>query len=286
MSEAPPSKAESVPDDSAKQQARSGLTYSLVTKYWPRIAAGLVGLAVVAEWVIGGLTSNGALEFYVFAWATTTGGLWFLFEKAEKALSEESRDRVVAWMQERDLGSAFQALPSHFALLFDRVFGEKHWSRRCFERSIIASFAAVIVAFTVLASLNPGVLTAFGDSGELWDLVTTFFVYVMLSVFFNVLPDYVSLLETRIVIGYMRGSLWRILGLVIVDGVVTNTISLASVWAVMNWFLMGMGLSLSLRDALSIPLGVGSPGTMVGVFAPIGVVFFSSRSSARPAALR
>ena len=94
--------------------ALSGRLYSAMTKYWPRIAAGLVGLAVVTEWVIGGITSNGALEFYVFAWATTTGGLWFMFEKAEKALSGESREKVMSWLRARDFQGSIASIPSQF----------------------------------------------------------------------------------------------------------------------------------------------------------------------------
>ena len=74
----------------------SGRLYSAVTKYWPRIAAGLVVVLGVGELVVGGITSDDSLEVYLTAWAATTGGLWFLFEKAEKALSKESQERVVA----------------------------------------------------------------------------------------------------------------------------------------------------------------------------------------------
>jgi hypothetical protein len=57
----------------------SGRLYSVVTKYWPQIAAGLVTVTAIAEWVVGGLTASGGLESYMFAWAATSGGLWFLF---------------------------------------------------------------------------------------------------------------------------------------------------------------------------------------------------------------
>ena len=67
----------------------SGRLYSAVTKHWPRIAAGLVVGIGLVEFVVGGLTAGSGLEFYLLAWAGTTGGLWFLFEKGERALSEE-----------------------------------------------------------------------------------------------------------------------------------------------------------------------------------------------------
>ena len=43
----------------------SSRLYTAVTKYWPRIAAGLVALVAGADLVIGGLTSDTSVEFYV-----------------------------------------------------------------------------------------------------------------------------------------------------------------------------------------------------------------------------
>ena len=58
--------------------SESGFLYRPVTRYWPRIAMGLVVTIGLLEFVVGGLTADSRLQFYVFAWATTTGGLWFL----------------------------------------------------------------------------------------------------------------------------------------------------------------------------------------------------------------
>ena len=75
---------------------RSGRLYSVVTKHWAKIATALVGVLGLIELLLGGLTADSSVEFYLMAWAGTTGGLWFLFEKAEKTLSEESRVVVAA----------------------------------------------------------------------------------------------------------------------------------------------------------------------------------------------
>jgi hypothetical protein len=34
------------------------------------------------------------------AWAATTGGCWFLFEKAELGLSKDGRLRIAGWIHE------------------------------------------------------------------------------------------------------------------------------------------------------------------------------------------
>ena len=175
----------------------SGRLYSAVTKHWPRIAVALVALAAISEWVIGGLTSNSGLEFYVFAWATTTGGLWFLFEKAEKALSEGSRDRVVGWLGQSDLRGSIEAIPSQFAALFDLVFGEKHLAWKCFRRSSLAS--AITVATTSGAMIV--IVNGIPEAGE-WVSAFQFFGLVLpIAMILNLVPDYLSLLETRWILG-------------------------------------------------------------------------------------
>ena len=65
----------------------SSRLYSAVTKYWPKITTGLVVVLGVVELVAGGLTADSGLELYLMVWAGTTGGVWFLFEKAETAIS-------------------------------------------------------------------------------------------------------------------------------------------------------------------------------------------------------
>ena len=103
----------------------SGRLYTAVTKYWPRIAVGLVALVGVAGWIIEGLTADTGIEFYLMAWGATTGGLWFMFEKAEKSLGDESRKGVVAWLGTTDIRTVIESIPVRFVSLFDRIFGEK-----------------------------------------------------------------------------------------------------------------------------------------------------------------
>ena len=131
-----------------------GRLYSLVTKHWPRIAAGLVVVIGLVEFVVGGLTADSGLEFYLLAWAAATGGLWFLFEKAESSLSTEVREGVVEWLDSGRIGAAAWKIPEHFASLFDVVFTPRHWSKECFHRSCLASAAAVIIVFTLKFGLG------------------------------------------------------------------------------------------------------------------------------------
>ena len=223
----------------------SGRLYSAITKYWPRIAAGLVGLTVVTEWVIGGLTSDSGLEFYIFAWATTTGGFWFLFEKAENALSEESREKVVGWLGATDSKGSIDSIPEQFALLFDRVFGERHLSWRCFWRSCVASVVAIFIAYQVVLGLGmpispaSGIPLPFTLPRPEGPISATAYFLVYLGLFGSTLPDYVSLLETRWAMSWMRRK--GCLGLILtIDVLLTAAISLTALWVILGtmgtWF--------------------------------------------------
>ena len=243
----------SEPSGVSAAPARSGTLYRTITRYWPRIAAGLVGFALVLDFFVGNLAAEGGLlEFYVFAWASTTGGLWFLFEKAEKALSEESRDTVVGWVREADFKSGIESISAQFATLFDKLFGERHLSRRCFARSCVASLITTMLLIAAwLTSRLPrfyGVamessqgqpFTELGDTEALLGTVvesldisglgSTGLMVLSAVVVLNFLPDFASLWETRLLVAWARKqrSLWTLL---LVDALFTATLSFA--WVV------------------------------------------------------
>ena len=247
----------------------SGRLYRAVTRYWPRIAAGLVGLAVVLDFVVGQLSVGGSLEFYVFAWASATGSLWFMFEKAEKALSASSRAKVVGWLSESDLKSTMGSIPGQFAVLFDKVFGERHLTLKSFARSSAASVVAVglmmglwiafrspvaelsfenATGYRGLIGVPPALVGPMVVGGVDWHPVGYFLIdlfglageaasVLVLAVLFNLIPDYLSLWETRAVLGWMskKGTHAKGLGL---DLALTICISLAAVFGG-GWIFYG-----------------------------------------------
>jgi hypothetical protein len=206
----------------------SSRLYSAVTKYWQRIAAGLVVALGVIELFVGGLTADSGVEFYLMAWAGTTGGLWFLFEKAERSLSEESRDKVAALIRSVDLHAAVESIPAQFGDLFDQVFGDRHASWRCFGRSTGASLVAVLIVGATLNAVGetPPILSITLDRALDGSLLPGLGLLALLSV--NAVGDYLSLLETRLAIRIVgkRGAVLRTLG---VDLLLTAMISVVFV---------------------------------------------------------
>jgi hypothetical protein len=203
----------------------SSWLYRVVTRYWLRIVTGLVVVIGWAVTVFGALTANSWLEYYLMAWGGTTAGLWFLFVRAEKALSEDAREKVAGWVAEADLGKGIRSIPHQFALLFDRVFGERHLSLRCFLRSTVASVVAVVIVATLLRP--PRLWSESGDPLFVWAGMA------LLGLMFNAIPDYLSLLETRWAVGWMRRSK-RLVAPLLVDLVVTVLISLGWLYVLGN----------------------------------------------------
>ena len=224
----------------------SGRLYSLVTKQWHRVAAGVVVVIGFFELVIGGLTTDSRIDLYLTAWAATTAGIWFLFEKAETALSIETREKVAGWVRERELQSGIGSISGNFTVLFDRVFGERHLSWRCFFRSSLASLVFVLCVYLGAASFtldnsierSPEYLPKVGDVRHiLWYIA-----------FFNLIPDYLSLLETRWAITWARSS-GRFLWVIVADAVLTGLISAA--------FIIGVVLTPPLIEVAVTPVTTG-----------------------------
>jgi hypothetical protein len=222
--------------------------FSIVGKHWHRIAGALVVLIGFAEFVVGGLTADSGLEMYIFAWATVTGSLWFLFEKAETTISDATRQRLVHALEESDARTLLQSIPSQFAALFDKIFGEKHFSRRCFYLSALASFVASVVVLGLFVATGfggwsttpidsphdiPGLLTIYHRWPEWGGYSATDAVsFLAAAVYFNLIPDYLSLLETRWLIRWMEKGKGLVKGIA-ADIAATTVISMASVLLVL-----------------------------------------------------
>lgn len=137
----------------------------------------------------------GSIGFWAgsVAVATTTFGL---FEWAEKSLKRERAEELWQWLQSGVLEARMAIWPDLFVAMFDGLFGEQHLSFRCFLRSVIMS---VVMVFTL------GCIWYFHaaeiDQAYFWEYELQYLVLVILAV--NVLPDYLSLLQTRAILHVM-----------------------------------------------------------------------------------
>lgn len=125
-----------------------------------------------------------------------------LFWKADEGLSKEGRADLSQWLGRKlHLHSEEWArdppnLPDVVSAMFTKVFGRKHLSWRCFLMSSLFSLLAVCLLYLLYCQKNGIGFLMFGSPGFL-------LFFGSFAIVFNVIPDYFSLLETRVVMHLM-----------------------------------------------------------------------------------
>lgn len=152
----------------------------------------------------------------------------------ERMLSfRASMDAFVSKLNSVDRRGISDILHSAFAGLFDRIYGRKFLSFRRIATSVVSTTGGLFVLTLV-----------FGYENTLWSTVLDPAVPHLLAVplLFNYVPDFFSLQETRLVMGWARGrGPTGIVGLLILDLALTLMIFLLGVfmWFTVSWILVG-----------------------------------------------
>jgi hypothetical protein len=85
------------------------------------------------------------------------GIVWKFFERVEAVLTDNTKLEIAVWLLDRKkLSPTFQSWPDMFAKVFDRVFGEKHLSWKCFRRSCLATVTSTLAAIVLPHSVVQG----------------------------------------------------------------------------------------------------------------------------------
>jgi len=134
------------------------------------------------------------------------GVVWKFFERVEAVLTERTKLEIAVWLLGVKVGQKVEPWPDSFIKVFDRVFGTKHLTWRCFWRSAVISIGAVCFVGTIWAVARPWQFIQYID---LWTVRRSRFVsqslwYVAYTIFINVIPDYLSLIKTRKLIGLVQ----------------------------------------------------------------------------------
>lgn len=197
------------------------------------------------------------------AGAALAGIVWKFFERVEGVLKDQTKLEVAAWLVGVRVGPKVAPWPGTFTSIFDQVFGARHFSWKCFWRSALASLLVGVIGLAILlaiadqryaeegtsivdivysvamtvafgqylavsAALHPWLVLTHLDQGDIF--FNVFIVLLTLTVMLvtNILPDYLSLLETRFILRLMqRSKPVTNAGLLVFDGIVTVASSLA-----------------------------------------------------------
>jgi hypothetical protein len=135
-----------------------------------------------------------------------------VFWKFEDTASPELKRMVVRWLRYR--GSPSDAWSNQLVRIFTKIFGERHFTWKCFGRSCLASLFAVCMGIALwmttrtyeqlMESLS-GSFVSFEEEPALYPKLapTDFAVFVVLL---NCVPDYFSYMKTRVILRWMSNS--------------------------------------------------------------------------------
>lgn len=153
------------------------------------------------------------------------GAVLALFWKGDDAISEQARKAMSNWLQRLEGPNMQLSWPESFIAVFDHIFGEKHLSWRCFRMSCVASFIAILI---ISATDQIVILPARGYVISIYDVSMNTALLVVLGGAFNFLPDYLSLLETRLILDRVRLATSRLVVVLwlVIDAVATPLIFL------------------------------------------------------------
>jgi hypothetical protein len=143
------------------------------------------------------------------------GIVWKFFDKVEAVLTDQTKFEIAVWLVGVKVGQKVQPWPDTFTELFEKVFGKRHFSAECIWRSAMASIVTsmLVIAFIALRPTHDEAITEHVEA-----MVVVFLPYVLIA---NVIPDYIALLSTRLMLRFMRS--WARLSFLflLVDLVVT-----------------------------------------------------------------
>ncbi len=198
------------------------------------------------------MTSVSVMTYLADNWAWALGLAAFMFGLTSFAslLNQDRRDDVALWL----MGEHASSWSQSFIRLFDAVFGKNHFSVRCFFRSATATLVAVLLIWLLMGSADTIGLRMRSDM--------TLGSVLVIGLIINLLADYVSLLETRWLLGKMPRSIIGQILVLIFDLAVSALIIWIAIFAYIN-----------------SPLHVGEIETfaeILGVFSIFSVFFYST----------
>jgi hypothetical protein len=123
------------------------------------------------------------------------GSVFAGFELGERLASQRAKDALSKWLLSFEIQQA-KALPDGTQQLFERIFGERHFSLKCFIRSAVFSLGAIAFICILVVLIYPK---------EAFEMTGTFlregeWVALALWLPWSILVDYVSLFKTRVIL--------------------------------------------------------------------------------------
>jgi hypothetical protein len=196
--------------------------------------------------------------------AIVAGSVLGVFELGERFASQRAKDALSKWLLTFDVQKA-KALPDGTQELFERIFGERHFSLKCFIRSAAFSVGAITFIAVLCLLIWP---EEFGKMTSTFFEKTPFtsgvWLFASLWLPWSIVVDYVSLFKTRVILDILTRLRHHIVSAAIL-GVDYFIYSL--LWAVSTVILFGLSAYIS-----NYPLTQGTFLEVVFYFASFGFI--------------
>ncbi|MCK4798941.1 MAG: hypothetical protein KAT05_16315, partial [Spirochaetes bacterium] len=167
--------------------------------------------------------SEGSILNLIGAWTASLTGIAILFKAMEYTTPKDKKRSAANWLKsiaDKSTSNTIVDSPQWFVESFDRIFGEKHLTWRCILISSISSIIAVFVMFIVWGLLSPRLFIEIVKYKP--DIIVSVFSGCLLL---NLVPDYISLLETRWIMNNVADVKIRVLSkIIILDAIITGFI--------------------------------------------------------------
>ena len=159
--------------------------------------------------------------------AIVAGSALGVFELGERFASQRAKDALSKWLLSFDIQKA-KALPDGTQELFERIFGDRHFSWKCLIRSATFSLGAMAFIVILLLLISPEDVLELKDAflrrGRLAEGWENFVLWLPWSIFI----DYISLFKTRFVLRLLtqmrRRSAPISLAILVIDYIVYRVI--------------------------------------------------------------
>ncbi len=134
--------------------------------------------------------SFGELLAFLSVWGAIAWGLYRAATVVEDNAKPLTKRRVHLWLSGLDPAKSARNLSRFFGHSFDRIFGTRHWTWSCFLKSCLASLASLGLLYLMHLW--------YFDAWDSWELSLELgFIGAEMIPICNVIPDYISLRETR-----------------------------------------------------------------------------------------
>lgn len=156
---------------------------------------------------------------YIGTWAATIGGVKLLFSSIEESLTKKAKSNLADWLENLKTPNTIIALPTNFKMMLQRLFGDDYFTLKAFKVSSLFSLIAVFLISAIYFSINPYSIKKFTN---IWGAFGYIIFYGLLI---NIIADFISLCQTRKIIGLMEGHRFLGIGvLFLVDIIVTYVV--------------------------------------------------------------